>query len=506
MIEYILIAVLIVLIVGTIVYFQQKLNNEKQDFQKKIKEIEKNSEKRELEFASSRAKEIMLEAKNKAIELERASEKKEIEIQKLIAENEKKVFQKQDLINQKLEETVNKERKIQELNESAQKIKEELSKKLEDVSSLSKDEAKKLLLKEIDKDLINEKAKKIRDFEDEVKMKSEDISKEILIDTMEKTISEYIGTATTSIIELPNDDIKGKIIGKEGRNIRAFEKVTGVDLIVDDVPGSITVSCFDPLRREVAIIAMKKLIEDKRIHPGKIEEMVKKAREDVSREIRKFGEKMAYDSGINGLRPELISLLGRMKYRYSYGQNVATHSLEMVQIAANLAESMNANIYLAKKCALFHDIGKVMTAEQEGSHVEIGAEIARKYGLEDEVINAIFAHHDMAEPSCIESAITKIADKISASRPGARNNSAEMYSSRIKKLEDTVREFPEVEEAYAIFAGREVRVIVKSDIVDDARMKLLSYEIAKKVEKENTYPGTVQITLIRETRSVIKAT
>ena len=505
MIQNILIAVLIVLIVGTIVYFQQKLNKKALEFEKKVKEIEKNSEKRELEFASSQAKEIILDAKNKALEIERTAEKKDFEIQKLIVENEQKLSQKQEIINQKLTDIESHEKRAKEIKEEVERIRIELSQKLEDVSSLSKEDAKKLLLDQIDKDLVNDKAKRIKDFEDEIKLKSDDISKEILIDTMEKTVSEYIVSATTSIIELPNDDIKGKIIGKEGRNIRAFEKATGVDLIVDDIPGSITISCFDPLRREVGIIAMKKLIEDKRIHPGKIEEMVKKAREDVSKEIRKFGEKVAYDAGINGLRPELISLLGRMKYRYSYGQNVATHSLEMVQIAANLAESMNANIYLAKKCALFHDIGKVMTAEQEGSHVEIGAEIARKYGLEDEVINAIFAHHDMAEPSCIESAITKIADKISASRPGARNNSAEMYSTRIKKLEDTVREFSEVEEAYAIYAGREVRVIVKSDLVDDARMKLLSYEIAKKVEKENTYPGTVQITLIRETRSTVKA-
>ena len=424
---------------------------------------------------------------------------------KLVSQNENTISQKQSIINDRLESITQKEQKIDEIKANISKIKEDLSEKLEKLSSLSKEDAKNLLLEELDTELVNEKAKKIKEYSDEVRSKSEEISKEILIDTMEKTVSEYIGSATTSILDIPNDDLKGKIIGKEGRNIRAFEKATGVDVIIDDVPGSITISCFDPLRREVAILAMKKLIEDKRIHPGKIEEMVKKAREDISKEIRRFGEKMAYDSGINGLRPELISLLGRMKYRYSYGQNVATHSLEMVKIAANLAESMNANIYLAKKCALFHDIGKVMTAEQEGSHVEIGAEIARKYGLEDEVINAIFSHHDMAEPSCIESAITKIADKISASRPGARNNSSEMYSTRIKKLEDTVREFEGVEEAYAIFAGREIRVIVKPDMIDDAKMKLLSYEIAKKVEKENTYPGTVQITLIRETRSVTKA-
>jgi ribonuclease Y len=504
-IEIAVIVVLALGVVGTSIYFQQKIKKQQDEFSKKLEEENKLAEKKEQEMASSKAKEIILDAKNRAFEIIKNSEKKELEVKRLITENEKNITHKQEILNQKILSIEQKESSIEETKKKISKLREELASKLEEVSSMSKEEAKKLLLEQIDKELIDEKAKKIKDFEDDIKVRSDEISKEILMDTMEKTVSEYIGSATTSMVDLPNDDIKGKIIGKEGRNIRAFEKITGVDLILDDVPGTITISCFDPLRREVAIVAMKKLIEDKRIHPGKIEEMVKKAREDVSREIRKFGEKVAYDAGINDLRPELISLLGRMKYRYSYGQNVATHSLEMVQIAANLAQSMGANVYLAKKCALFHDIGKVLTAEQEGSHVEIGAEIARKYGLEDEVINAIFAHHDMAEPTCIESAITKIADKISASRPGARNNSAEMYSTRIQKLEDTVKSFPEVEEAYAIYAGREVRVIVKPEVVDDERMKILSYEIAKKVEKENTYPGTVQITLIRETRSVVKA-
>ncbi len=479
-------------------------------FKKKEKSLKNklhtvNLSNKDKEESHIKAEEIILEAKNKALDIQRKSEEQDSSSKRLITESEKNIAIKEELLNRKEEEVNKKEKNIEKVNKEVETIKSDLASKLEKIAALTKDDAKKILLDEIDKDLGDEKAKKIKENEEEIKLKSEDISKNILIETMQKTVSEYIGPATTAIVDLPNDDIKGKIIGKEGRNIRAFEKATGVDVIVDDVPGSITISCFDPLRREVAIIAMKMLIEDKRIHPGRIEEMVLKAKENLSREIRKFGEKMVYDAGQRDIRPELISLLGRMKYRYSYGQSLATHTLEMVQIAENLAQTLNANVDLAKKCALFHDIGKVVTAEQEGSHIELGAEIGRKYGLEKEVINAIFAHHDMADPICIESAITKIADKISGGRPGARNNSVEMYAVRIKQLEDTVKSFQGVEDAYAIHAGREVRVIVKPEMIDDSKMEVLVHDIAKRVEKENTYPGVVKITLIRETRYTAEA-
>ncbi|MHB8362189.1 MAG: ribonuclease Y [Patescibacteria group bacterium] len=504
----IILSVLVVGLGGFTTYKQLSFTKNEQklkDDLKKAKEDFAKVKEEENSMASTKAQEIILDAKNKAFDIIKNSETKEIEIRKLASETEQKIRNRQKDIDERSSRFESQERKLERDRESLVAQRSDLEKKLEEISSLTKDNAKALLLEQLDKELINEKAKRIKEFEDEIRAKSEDISKEVLIETMQKTVSEYIGPATTSIVDIPNDDVKGRIIGKEGRNIKYFEKLTGVDLIIDDMPGSITVSCFDPLRREVGIIALRNLIEDKRIHPGKIEELVKKAKEDLSKEIRKFGEKIAYDAGITGLRPELILLLGRMKYRYSYGQNLATHSLEMVQIAENLAISLNADVYMSKKCALFHDIGKVITAEQEGSHVELGAEIARKYNLEEQVINAIFAHHDMAEPTSVESAITKVADKISGGRPGARNNSSEMYSTRIKQLEDTVKSFEGVEEAYAIYAGREVRVIVKPDIVDDARLALLSHEIAEKVQKENTYPGTVQITLIRETRAVSKA-
>ena len=499
MITIILIAIIIA-VTAFSAYNIKTLKNKEKTFQDKI-----SSSNKDKEESNIKAEEIILDAKNKALEIQKKAEEKEFNAQKSIAENEKNIAIKEELLKRKEEEIQKIEENIKKTNDDLEKIKSDLSFKLEKIAALTKEDAKKILLEQVDKDLQDEKAKRIKENENEIKSKSEDISKNILIETMQKTVSEYIGPATTAIVDLPNDDIKGKIIGKEGRNIRAFEKITGVDLMVDDVPGSITISCFDPLRREVAIMAMKYLIEDKRIHPGKIEEMVLKAKENLSKEIRKFGEKMVYDAGIRDVRPELISLLGRMKYRYSYGQSLATHTLEMVQIAENLAQILDANVYLAKKCALFHDIGKVVTAEQEGSHIELGAEIGKKYGLEKEVINAIFAHHDMAEPICIESAITKIADKISGGRPGARNNSVEVYATRIKQLEDTVKSFNGVEDAYAIHAGREVRVIIKPDIIDDSRMEVLVHDIAKKVEKENTYPGVVKITLIRETRSEAEA-
>ena len=502
MITIILIAIIIASIAFSIYNIQTSKKREKSLKNKLNKMSLSNQDKEE---AHIKAEEIILEAKNKALEIQKNAEEKELNAIKTVAENEKNIAIKEELLNRKTEEIKKTEENIQKASAETEKIRAELSQKLEKIASLTKDEAKKILLEQMDEELKDEKAKKIKENEEEVKLKSEDISKNILIETMQKTVSEYIGPATTAIVDLPNDDIKGKIIGKEGRNIRSFEKITGVDVIVDDVPGSITISCFDPLRREVAIMAMKMLIEDKRIHPGKIEEMVAKAKENLSKEIRKFGEKMVYDAGIRDVRPELISLLGRMKYRYSYGQSLATHTMEMVQIAENLAQTLDANVYLAKKCALFHDIGKVVTAEQEGSHIELGAEIGRKYGLEKEVINAIFAHHDMAEPICIESAITKIADKISGGRPGARNNSVEMYAVRIKQLEDTVKSFNGVEDAYAIHAGREVRVIIKPDIIDDSKMGVLVHDIAKKVEKENTYAGIEKITLIRETRSEAEA-
>ncbi len=490
---------------GTLYYKQKKFSDQEKKLKEDIEKAKKIPEGKEIEIASEKAKEIIYSAKNKSLSIVRDAENKQLEIQKNLSQREEMIDKRSREIDVRAGRVEEKENQIDKVREESENIRKDLENKLEEISSLTKEDAKKLLIEQVETELTGEKAKKVRIVEEEIKLQAEEKAKEILINAMEQTVSDYVAPATTYILDLPNDDIKGKIIGKEGRNIRAFEKATGVDLIIDDVPGSITISCFDPYRREIAILAMKKLIEDKRIHPGKIEEMVAKAKEDITREIRKYGEKIVYESGMSNLNPELVALLGRMKYRYSYGQNLGVHTMEMVRIAANIAESIGANVYLAKKCALFHDIGKVVTAEQEGSHIEIGAEIGRKYGLEDDVINAIFAHHDMAEPSSIESAITKIADIISGARPGARNNSSEVYAVRIKKLEDTVKSFPEVAEVYAIHAGREVRVIVKPSVVDDNKMVLLSHDIAKKIEKENTYPGYVQITLIRETRATAKA-
>jgi len=310
-----------------------------------------------------------------------------------------------------------------------------------------------------------------------------------------------VAESTVTTFTIPNEDVKGRIIGKEGRNIRTFEKLTGVDVIIDESPETITLSCFDPVRRHVASLALEKLITDGRIHPGKIEEVVQKTKEQIGKEIKKNGEKLAFDAGFPNLDPGLIKLLGRFKYRTSYGQGLDKHTMEVVNICGQIAGEIGANVALAKKCALFHDVGKVMTHEQEGGHPEIGVQIAEKFHLEEEVKNAMLAHHHLAEPICVESALVYIGDAISGARPGARFNNLEDYVKRIKSLEDSARAFEGVKEVYAIHAGREVRVIVVPKVIDDAKLTILAHDIAKKIEATQTYAGTVKVNVIREMRA-----
>lgn len=488
-------------------YRSEKKQCEK--LQEELDKLKNLSEEEQLRLAGTKAKEILLEAKDKAFTLQREAEEFVTKQKKELTDLEKKILSREEILEKRSSVLDEKETRLESRLQSVEQakkdvanIRQELSTKLEELSHLSKEEAKAQLFKQLETELQGELAHRIKLNDDKLKEHSEESAKEILVDAMHRGATEYVSETTLSTVNIPSEDVKGRVIGREGRNIKAFERLTGVDVIVDESPDTISLSSFDPIRREVAIIAMKKLIADGRIHPGKIEEVVQKAKETLAREIVKNGEKLAYDAGVTNLDPKLIKLLGRFKYRASYGQTLDKHTMEVVNICAAIAGEIGANIQLAKKCALFHDIGKVVTHEQEGSHPELGAEIADKFHLEPSVKNAMLAHHELVEPDCIESALVYIGDAISGSRPGARMASVEEYIKRIKSLEDTVKEFREVQEAYAIHAGREVRVIVKPEKINDNQLTLLARDIAQKVQKTQTYPGTVQITVIRENRAI----
>ena len=370
------------------------------------------------------------------------------------------------------------------------------------ISGLSKDEAKQILLSEMDKKLTAEKAQLVRERESEFKEESEKKARELIGYAIQKCAADHTSETTVSIVALPNDEMKGRIIGREGRNIKALETLTGIDLIIDDTPEAVVISGFDPLRREVAKIALEKLIEDGRIHPAKIEEMVEKAKEEVSESIKEAGERAIMETGDIGLHPDIIKLLGKLKYRTSYGQNVLNHSIEVSNLARIMAEELGLDPKLARRAGLLHDIGKALDHDMEGTHVEIGVEVLKKYKENPNVINAVEAHHGDVEPQTIEAVLVQAADAISASRPGARRETLETYIKRLEELEKIADSFEGVEKSFAIQAGREIRIIVKPDKISDDKMTLLAKDVAKSVEDEMEYPGQIKINLIRETRVV----
>ena len=386
----------------------------------------------------------------------------------------------------------------QTLNETIEKQLKELQR----ISGLSKDEAKQILLSEMDKKLTAEKAQLVRERESEFKEESEKKARELIGYAIQKCAADHTSETTVSIVALPNDEMKGRIIGREGRNIKALETLTGIDLIIDDTPEAVVISGFDPLRREVAKIALEKLIEDGRIHPAKIEEMVEKAKEEVSESIKEAGERAIMETGVIGLHPDIIKLLGKLKYRTSYGQNVLNHSIEVSNLARIMAEELGLDPKLARRAGLLHDIGKALDHDMEGTHVEIGVEVLKKYKENPNVINAVEAHHGDVEPQTIEAVLVQAADAISASRPGARRETLESYIKRLEELEKIADSFEGVEKSFAIQAGREIRIIVKPDKISDDKMTLLAKDVAKSVEDEMEYPGQIKINLIRETRVV----
>lgn len=439
------------------------------------------------------------------IELEREIKDRRSELQR----SERRLIQKEESLDKKQESLEAKEAvvaaKIAEAAKYEEEIKNTLDKQIEElqrIAAMSKDEAKALLLSNVEQELQHETVMLVKEYEQKCKDESNEKAREIIATAIQKCAVNYVSEATISVVELPNDDMKGRIIGREGRNIRTLETLTGIDLIIDDTPESVILSGYDPIRREVARLALEKLIVDGRIHPARIEEMVEKAKKEVDHIIKQEGENATYETGVFGLHSEIIKLLGRLKYRTSYGQSVLIHSIEVSRLAGIMAAELGVDVALAKRAGLLHDIGKSIDFEMEGSHIEIGADIAKKYKEGDIVVNSIMSHHGDVEPESVIAVLVQAADAISASRPGARRETLESYIKRLEKLESIANSFPGIEKTYAIQAGREIRIMVKPDAISDDAMVMTCRDIVKKIEDEMEYPGQIKVTMIRETRSV----
>ena len=449
-----------------------------------------------------KAKEEIMNARN---ELDQEIKERRGEIQK----QESRIIQKEENLEKRSENFEKKERELereeQAVKEKKQEI-EELKQKqmqvLQDTAKLTQEEAKVQILKNVEQGLTAEKATLVRELEQKAKEESSKNAKEIISYAIQKCAADHSSETTVSIVPLPSDDIKGRIIGREGRNIKALETLTGIDLIIDDTPEAVILSGFDPLRREVARIALEKLIDDGRIHPAKIEEMVEKAKEELSATIKEEGERAVLETGVIGLNPEIVKLLGKLKYRTSYGQNVLNHSIEVSNLARIMAEELGLDPKIARRAGLLHDIGKALDHDMEGTHVEIGVEVLKKFKENPLVINAVEAHHGDVEPQTLEAVLVQAADAISASRPGARRETLEAYIKRLENLENIADSFDGVEKSFAIQAGREVRIIVKPDKISDDQMTLLARDVSKRIEDEMDYPGQIKVNIIRETRVV----
>lgn len=460
-----------------------------------------------IKSAEAKKKEFLLEGKDELHRLRNENEKEISDRRKEVQRQERRIQQKEETLDRKMDNLEKKEnnyqRKQKEVEQKLQEV-EQVKKSqfemLERISGYTADQAKDYLLQQLDTELDHEKSVKILEYEEKLKEESDKRARNIISLAIQRLAADQVSEATVSVVSLPNDDMKGRIIGREGRNIRTIETLTGVDLIIDDTPEAITISSFEPVRREIARVALEKLISDGRIHPARIEETVEKARREVEATIKAEGERTVVELGVNNIHPELVKLLGRLKYRTSYGQNVLRHSIEVAYISGMIASELGLNPTVAKRAGLLHDIGKALDHEMEGSHIQLGVEVARKYKESDAVIHAIHAHHGDVEAKTVVACIVQAADAISAARPGARRENIENYIKRLQQLEEVGKSFPGVDSCFAIQAGREIRVMVKPEQINDDKMAPLAREISKKIEQELEYPGQIKVNIIRESR------
>ena len=459
--------------------------------------------------AESKKREAILEAKDEIHKLRNEVDKELRERRAEVQKQERRLIQKEENLDKKTENLEKKEEILSEKIKAAderidevERLKRSELEMLEKISGYSKEQAKALLMQELDEQLTHEKALKIMDYEQRTRDESDNLAREIITGAIQRCAADHAAEATVSVVALPNDEMKGRIIGREGRNIRTLETITGVDLIIDDTPEAITVSSFDPVRREVARLTLEKLIQDGRIHPARIEEMFEKSKREVEHTIKQTGERAVVDAGVNGVHPELVKLLGKLKYRTSFGQNVLNHSLEVSYIAGLMAQELGADVKQAKRAGLLHDIGKALDREFEGTHIELGVEAAKKYKENENVVHAIAAHHGEIEAKTIVAVLVQAADAISAARPGARRENVQNYIKRLEKLEEIATSFEGVEKSFAIQAGREIRIMVNPEKISDEKMVIVARDIAKKIEDELEYPGQIKVNIVRENRVI----